>query len=241
MKNPIIEIEPSWKVFYKFSGIAAFLIVLVGIFDIVLSMIAGEAKANHVVTVTEWFELFQSNRISALSNLGMINLITLTLGIPVYLALINLHRKTNPSFSALSAIFFFIGAAVYFSSNTIFSMLALSNQYATASEVQKPLLEAAGRAALTIGADLTPGTFMGLLFTQLAGVVITFVMLRGQIFSRWTAGLGLFGYICMVIFFTITAFVPSIFYTAMMISMLGGLSLMAYHILFARKLIQLSD
>lgn len=240
MKNSNVEIEPTWKGFYKLAGIAALLIVLVGILDIVISMIAGEAKANHVVTVTEWFELFQTNRISALSNLGIINLITLTLGLPVYLALINLHRKSNPSFSALAAILFFIGTAVYFSSNTIFSMLALSNQYATASEVQKPLLEAAGRAALIIGADLTPGTFMGLLFTQLAGVVITFVMLRGQIFSRWTAGFGLFGYSCMVIFFSITAFVPSIFFTAMIISMLGGLSLMVYHFLFARKLIQMS-
>ncbi len=240
MKNPIIEIEPSWKDFYKLAGIAALLIVLVGVLDIVLSIITGEAKANHIVTVSEWFDLFQSNRISALSNLGLINIITLTLGIPIYLALFNLHRKSNPAFVGLSAIFFFIGTAVYFSSNTIFSMLALSNQYALASEVQKPLLEAAGRAALSMGADLTPGTFMGLLLTQIAGIIITFIMLRGIIFSRWTAGFGLFGYSCMVVFFSITAFVPSIFYTAMMISMLGGLSLMAYHILFARKLIQLS-
>ena len=240
MKNPIIEIEPSWKDFYKLAGIAALLIVLVGVLDIFLSIITGEAKANHIVTVSEWFDLFQSNRISALSNLGLINIITLTLGIPIYLALFNLHRKSNPAFVGLSAIFFFIGTAVYFSSNTIFSMLALSNQYALASEVQKPLLEAAGRAALSMGADLTPGTFMGLLLTQIAGIIITFIMLRGIIFSRWTAGFGLFGYSCMVVFFSITAFVPSIFYTAMMISMLGGLSLMAYHILFARKLIQLS-
>lgn len=66
MKNSNVEIEPTWKGFYKLAGIAALLIVLVGILDIVISMIAGEAKANHVVTVTEWFELFQTNRISAL-------------------------------------------------------------------------------------------------------------------------------------------------------------------------------
>jgi hypothetical protein len=44
----------------------------------------------------------------------------------------------------------------------------------------------------------------------------------------------------MLIFFWIAAFAPEHFNTAMMISAPGGLLLMAYQVLLARKLFQLS-
>lgn len=240
MKKQNNELEFQWKSYYRLAAIAALLIVLVGIGDIVISMSAGEAQENTAVTVTEWFALFQTSPVTALSNLGLINIITMTLGIPVYLALYNAHRPSNPGFALLSAVVFFIGAAIYISSNTVFSMLALSSQYAAANETQKPLLEAAARAALAQGADLTPGTFMGLVYTQIGGLIMALVMLRAKIFGKWTAWLGIVGYAGMVIFFSLTAFAPQTFAVGMMISMVAGLALMAYHILFARRLFQLS-
>lgn len=235
-----VEVDTSWKSFYRFAGIAALLIVLAGILDTALSMSAGDARPNGAIDVTEWFALFETHRLTALSNLGLINFITLTLGIPVYLALYQVHRRFAPAFALFSAVMFFMGAAIYMSSNTLFSMLALSTQYAVAGETQKPLLEAAGRAALAQGADLTPGTFIGLIFTQVAGLIMTIVMLRAGIFSRVTAWIGLFGYSCMIVFFSMTAFRPDAFDAAMLISMFGGLALMAYHILFARRLFHFS-
>ena len=240
MKPTHFTIEGPWKAFYKVAAGAALTIVLVGILDIVLSMSAGEAKANSAIPVTEWFTLLQTNPIPALSNLGMINLITLSLGIPVYLALFHIHQRSKPATAALAALLFFIGAAVYFSSNTVFSMLALSTQYAVAPAAEKPLLEAAGRAALALGADLTPGTLLGLCFAQAGGVLMALVMLRGGLFGKWTAWLGVFGFGCMLVFFPFAAFAPKQFTLAMLISMFGGLALMAYHVLLARRLFQFS-
>lgn len=238
MKTSIFVIEGQWKAFYRVAAGAALLIVLVGILDIVLSMSAGEARANSAITVTEWFSLLQTNPVNALSNLGMINLITLSLGIPVYLALFYVHQRSNPAFAALAALLFFIGAAVYFSSNSVFSMLALSSQYAAASAAEKPLLEAAGRAALALGADLTPGTLLGLCFAQAGGFLMALVMLRSDLFGKWTTWLGVFGFGCMLVFFPFAAFAPDQFTIAMLISMFGGLALMAYHILLACRLFQ---
>lgn len=230
------ESNTRWSKFYKVAGAAALLIVLAGIMDIIISSAGGEVRANSAIAVTEWFALFESNRIAALCNLGLINIITITLGLPVYLALYNVHRRVNPGFAALSAVVFFIGAAIYISSNTVFSMLALSGQYIAASEAEKVLLEAAGRAALAQGADLTPGTFMGLIFTQIAGLIMAWVMLRGGFFSKWNAWFGLFGFSCMIVFFTLAAFAPEQFSVAMLISMFGGLALIAYQIMLALKL-----
>ena len=232
--------DARWKSFYKLAAVAALLIVLTGLVDTVTSMLAGEASVNTEIGVTEWFTLFQSDRLAALGSLGLFNIITLSLGIPLYLALFNLHRQNQPSFATLAVILFAVGTGIYISSNTVFSMLALSDQYSAASEAQKPLLEAAGRALLAQGADLTPGTFMGFLFTQSAALMMAFVLLNGGIFSKVTAWLGAAGFGLMLVFFTMAAFVPEQFTTAMMISALGGLLLIAYHILLASKFLQLA-
>ena len=235
-----IETDTRWKTFYKVAGTAALLIVLVGLVDTITSMMGGEARGNSTISVVEWFTMFQTNRFSALSALGIFNIFTLSLGIPEYIALYHAQRDEQPGFAMLAAVLFFMGTAIYVSSNTIFSMLALSSQYAAAAEAQKPLIEAAGRAALAQGADLTPGTFMGFFFTQTAGVLMAVLMLFGKVFGKWTGWIGLVGYVIMLIFFALTAFAPESFATAMMIAMVGGLLLMAYQIMLGRRLFQLA-
>lgn len=215
------------------------MVVLVGLVDVITSNLGAEARDNSTVSVIEWFRLFQTNRFSAFSNLGMINIITLSLSIPIYMALCHAHRHEKPTFSALVAVLFYIGAAVYFSSNTVLPLFALSKQYAVAAEAQKPLLEAAGSALLAQGADLTPGTFMGFFFTQTAGLLVTSLMLSGRMFGKWIGGIGLAGYSLTSIFFILAAFGPENYNTAMAIVMPGGLLLMAYQILIARRFFQL--
>ena len=239
MDQSKIETNAQLKAFYKTAGTMALLIVLAGLADTITSILGGEARDNSTVSIVEWFTLFQTNRFYAFSNLGFINIITLTLGIPIYIALYNAHRRDHPAFAALASILFFIGTAIYISSNTVFPMFALSKQYAVATDVQRPLLEAAGRAALAQGADLTPGTFMGFFFTQTAGILVTSVMLRGGVFGKWTAWTGLAGFSLTSVFFVLAAFVPENYDTAMVFAMSGGLMLLAYHILLARRFFQL--
>ena len=238
MEQSKIETNTNWKAFYKMAGTMALLIALAGLIDAITSM-GIEARANSTVNIVEWFTIFQTNRFHALSNLGVINIVTLSLGIPIYLALCHTHSQERPAFSALAAVLFFIGAAIYFSSNTVFSLFALSKQYALAAESQKPMLEAAGRSLLAQGADLTPGTFMGFFFTQTAGLLITSLMLCGRVFSKWVAMTGLSGYILTSIFFILAAFAPENYAMAMVFAMIGGLLLLAYQIMLGRRFFQL--
>lgn len=240
MEQLIRKNDTQWKVFYKIAGTMALLIATAGLVDAITSDMGVGARDNTSISVIEWFTLFQTNRFSAFSCLGVINIMTLSLGIPVYLALYHAHRRNHPAGAALAAILFFIGSAVYFSSNTVFSMFAMSEQYAAAAEAQKPVLEAAGRALLAQGADLTPGTFVGLILTQIAGILITSLMLKGSIFGKWTGGAGLAGFTLTSVFFILAAFSPENFATAMFFAMPGGLLLMAYQIMLARRFFQLS-
>jgi hypothetical protein len=212
----------------------ALLIVLAGLIDAITSM-GIAARDNRTVQIIEWFTLFQTNRFAAFSSLGVINIITLSLGIPIYLAFNQAYRQERQALAALAAILFFIGTAVYLSSNTVFSLFAVSRQYAASTETQKPLLEAAGRALLAQGADLTPGTFVGLFLAQVAGLLMASMMLSGRVFSKWNGRTGLAGFSLMSVFFILTAFVPQRYDTAMLLAAPGGLFLMAYQTMLARK------
>jgi len=241
MKPIRTETGAQQRALYKTAGAAALLIALAGIVDAVTSGAGAAARSNSTVSVTEWFTLFQTDAFHAFSNLGVINILTLSLGIPVTLALYRAHRRERAALAGLAAVLFFIGAAVYFSSNTVFSLFALSRQYAAALEAQKALLEAAGQALLAQGADLTPGTFAGFALTQTAGLLFSGVMLRGSVFGKWTGAAGLAGYGLTSVFFILAAFAPARFDTAMAFAMPGGLLLMAYQVLLARRFFQLEN
>ncbi len=226
------------KALYRVAGVMALLVILAGLTDALTSM-GMEARENSAVSVSEWFALFQTNPFAAFSSLGVINILTLSLSIPIYLAFTQAFRQHRPALSGLASILFFIGTAVYLSSNTVFPLFALSQKYAAAAEAQRPLLEAAGRAVLAQGADLTPGTFVGLFFTQIAGLLIASGMLRGEVFGKWTGWLGLVGFSLMSVFFILTAFVPNQFNTAMLIAAAGALFMITYQLLLARRFFQL--
>lgn len=242
MEHTMTIPNKPWKALYRVAGVMAILIILAGLTDAITSM-GVEARDNSTISIIEWFTLFQTDRFAAFSRLGVINITTLSLCIPIYLAFTQAFARTDrqhrPARAMLASILFFIGTAVYLSSNTVFSLFALSQQYATAAETQKPLLEAAGRAVLSQGADLTSGTFAGLFLTQIAGLLITSGMLRGTVFGKWTGWLGLVGFGLMSVFFILTAFVPDQYNTAMLIAALGALFMIAYQIMLARRFFQL--
>lgn len=242
MDQTINLADTGSKALYRAAGAMALAIVLVGLIDAVTSM-GIEVRDNRTIDIVEWFTLFQTNRFTAFSSLGLINIFTISLGIPIYLAFTQAYRQEHmaaaPAIAAFASILFFIGAAVYLSSNSVFSLFAISQQYAAASAAQRPVLEAAGRALLAQGADLTSGTFIGLFFTQVAGLLITSSMLRRTVFGKLTGGTGLAGFSLMAVFFMLAAFAPDRYDMALLISAPGGICLMAYQLMLARRFFQM--
>jgi hypothetical protein len=134
----------------------------------------------------------------------------------------------------------FLGIGVFFATNRAFPMLALSNQCAAAtSDAQRAMLEAAGQSMLSIGQSHTPGTFLGFCLSEVAGVMISFVMLRSMVFSKITAHAGMLGFGFLLVFEVLSSFVSGLNAMAMILAMVGGLLSLAWYILIARRLFQL--
>jgi hypothetical protein len=169
---------------YRIAGIAALITVLVMVLEMFTTLFPGGGVGGvEAMNIVDWFDLFHENSFMGLRNLGLMNMLAIFFTIPIYVALYLIHRKGYGAFAALAAILYFVGMAIYLAGNTAFSMLSLSQSYAAAAtDTERTLILAAGKALLARGESHTPGTFLGFLLLDGAGIVISIVMLRARIF-----------------------------------------------------------
>ena len=141
---------------------------------------------------------------------------------------------------ALALILYLVGTAIYISNNAAIPIFVLSAKYAVATtDAQRTLLAAAGEAILARGEDFTPGSFYGFFVTGIIGIVFSFIMLRGGIFSKTTAYTGILGFLLLSIYTIWSTFTPLLYNMALIIAVVGGLLSTAWYILVARRLFQL--
>ncbi|HEY6074999.1 MAG TPA: hypothetical protein VIV15_16875, partial [Anaerolineales bacterium] len=161
----------KWSNLYPLGGAAALLILLTALAEIAITFLPGGYTTAE--TVTEWFTLLQDNWFMGLRNLGLLNIVMVAFGIPLYLTLYAAHRNTNKELAALAVILSYLGVAVFYATNRAFPMLDLSIRYAAATtEAQRTILEAAGQAMLAVGQSHTPGTFLAFFLSEIAGILI---------------------------------------------------------------------
>jgi uncharacterized membrane protein len=232
--------DSTWRSLYKIGGAAALCIVLTALIEIIITFLPGGYASSE--TIIDWFRLFQNNWFLGLRNLGLLNIVMTALGIPMFFALYIAHRNVYQPYAALAMIISFIGVAVFYATNRAFPMLDLSHQYASATtDAQRAILSAAGQAMLSVGESHTPGTFIGFFLSEVAGILMSMVMLRSKVFNKPNAYFGIFGFSLLLIFEICSSFVPTLSDVVLIFAMSGGLLSMAWYILIARRLFQLGQ
>ncbi len=143
-----------------------------------------------------------------------------------------------------------MGVAVYLSSNTAFSLLALSNQFAAAeSDTLHAQLLASGQALLSLnrfsnpGADPGSGGYVSLLLIAFAGMCVSIAMLRSDIFRKPVGFLGILANALDLAYCLAYPLVPSssVERLAILFIPAAGLLLMLWHGLVGWRLFQLGD
>lgn len=233
--------EKQWQTIYK-TGAVTTIIVLCGIIlDMVVGTITGGNIAELPQTAIERFNQFKETPLLGLYNLDLLNIINQIIIIPSIFALYAVHRDTRKPSAILALILFLAGTTIFVTGNTALTMLDLSQKYfAAASEEQRLLLAAAGEAMLAKGSHGSLGVFIGFALPTLANALMSYVMLKGNIFSRANAYIGIIGNSLMVIYIIMVTFMPSIEKMALVFAMPAGLLLMLWMILFTIKLLKLS-
>jgi hypothetical protein len=195
--------DRAWKALYITGGIAALLAVFVfrrnlgaelgllssfGVLPGVPAASPGSAAA--------WFDLLQNSPLVGLTFLNFFDVVEYTLLGLVFLAVYVALRDSRKSAMLIAIACGLSGITVALASNQAFAMLALSRQYAAATDdVQRSIFQAAGEALLAANnpnaIDQGTGALVSYLLVLIAGLIISIVMLRSDIFSKATAVVGI--------------------------------------------------
>ncbi len=233
--------EQQWQRIYTAGGVATVIMLAGLILDIVLSKVLGGGNLTTLPkTAVERYHEFQSSPLVGLYHLDLLTMTNQVIFIPAYYALYAVHRKESQAYALLALLIFLIGTTIMVTGNTALTMLDLSNKYAAATtQAQRTLLAAAGEAMLAQGEHGSLSVFIGFLLPNLAGILMSWAMLKGHVFGAATAYLGLAGNLCLMVYIVLVTFIPAVEKQAVAFALPGGLLVMLWMGRFAIRLFRL--
>jgi hypothetical protein len=174
-----------WMGLYRFGGIAALLIAVCLVGEIVVFAVFPRPE-----TVLEHFVRFQENWLVGLLTLDLLGMVSYLLFIPTILALYVALRRSGEAVMAVATALFFVGIADFFATNTAFPVLALSQQWAAATtDAERAIALAAGQAMFAL---FNENAFLvSYVIVSAAWTMIGAVMLRSRLFGRASAYAGI--------------------------------------------------
>ena len=233
--------ERGWKGLYILGGAAAVFVLLASLADIVISYSLGGDLTKLPGTAMERFGELRQSPWQGLYHLDLLNVTTTLILVATFLALYAAHRRVAGGYAATAMAVELIGASVFIANNAALPMLALSAKFAvSASEAQRTLLAAAGESLLAKSEHGTPGVFPAFLLLSIAGLVMSWAILKGRVFNRATAWTGILSNVLLLAYVILVTFVPKTKTVAMLISSPGGLLAVAWLLLVALGLFRLS-
>jgi hypothetical protein len=170
----------AWRSLYRVGGVAATLAAVITPLTIA---VFAKWPPPYDAGAAEWFELLHGNPILGLVSLDLLFVIVSILMLPVMLALYVALRRVSPAYMTLAIVVIFVGLAAFLATNPSIEMLSLSNRYANATTAAERLALLGAGQALLAGFEGT-AFHVNYIFAQLAGIVIGFVILRSDVFSR---------------------------------------------------------
>ncbi|HUI43951.1 MAG TPA: DUF4386 family protein [Terriglobia bacterium] len=232
--NRITDAEPAdsrWNWLYRLGGAGALLTV--ALLPIQIGVFIAWPPPGFQPTssaVIGHFAVLHHHALLGLINLDLLLIVDQVLAIPIALALYIVLRRASESFMLLATALSLVAITAYLASNTNFSLLSLSDQYAAATtDAGRSLIVAAGLALMAIytGAAFRVSYFLG----SIAMIMVAVVMLRSNIFSRLIAWVGILASVI-----GLGLFVPRI---GLYLAFLSLPFLVIWDILIARRLFQL--
>ncbi|MBN2386770.1 MAG: hypothetical protein JXB85_07090 [Anaerolineales bacterium] len=223
-----------WNPLFKIGAIAP-LVTLAVYLTQSLSYAFGPAIP---ATQTEWFAVYQQNKLLGLLYLNAFDTFSIAILGLMFLAVFVALKDIHPTTMALAAFFAFLGISVFVTTRAfmVSAFVSLNARYAAAtSDVLRGELIAAGQAILS-PARATPET-IGFLFLAVAGLLISLVMRRSQIFGGGVFYVGILG--CVLTFADQISLVlaPSL---ARMLMPVNGFLWLVWWLLISRGLFRLA-
>ncbi len=173
---------------YRIGGVAALLLLIYSLATMVQMVLLG----GQPTSAAQAFDLLQHHRVVGLLRLDLLTITVLPLYYLLFLGLFAALRRDDYANAILATVFAFAGVTLVLATPTALSMLPLSDKFAVAtSDAARNQLLAAGEAIMAADIWHSTGAILGGVLLQCGAVLISVVMLRGNVFSKATAWIGI--------------------------------------------------
>lgn len=226
---PTTTVDLRWKELYKIGGIAAIIsefVIFLGIAGYVIAPYSPGTQSTASI-----FLLLQDNRLAGLVSLDILLLLGTLISLLVFLALYVSLKQVNESYALIALALGVVGVVLLVPGRPIPEIVALSGKYVNAAtESDKSQYLAAGTALLAQFDGIN--WFMSTLIGGISLVISSTLMLRSNLFTRFTAYVGLATNIAACGFF-----LPGIGIVLLFLTLPGY---MLWYFLLARRFFQIA-
>lgn len=231
MRNQIADTR--WKGLYRLGGAAVVLTLVFYLTELIVFSVVDRPFPS---TINDWFALFQESRLLGLLYLNALDMASITLLGPMFLALYKALKPDNETWTTVAAFFAFTGIPVFIAPRSLtLAILPLSDQFAAATtEAQRSSILAVGEVLGALGQPTIQT--IGFILIAVAVLSISVVMLRSKTFGQVTAYVGILASVLTFVGFICLIILPSM---ADLLIIIGMLPWMIWWILIARRLFQL--
>lgn len=184
----ICAVPGDFRILCKWGGAAALLLIVYSLATIVQIAVLGGQPTSAV----EAFDLLQHHRAVGLLRLDLPTFAVMPFYYLLFLGLFCALKRSDQAGSLLATVSAFVGITLLLATPGPLPLLALSDKFATAgNDAVRSQLLSAGEAIMASDVWHSTGAILGGLLLQCGAVLISVVMLRGSIFSKTTAWLGI--------------------------------------------------
>lgn len=193
--NPVNEIEQPTsqtrvdsRILCRYGGIAAIVLIVYSLATMAQMVILGGQPTSAI----QAFDLLQHHRAVALLRLDLPTIAIMPLYYVLFLGLFAALKQSDQPHSLLATASAFVGVTLLLAPPGALSLLTLSDKFAAANnDAVRSQLISAGEAIMASDIWHSTGAILGGALVQCGAVLISVVMLRGSVFSKTTAWLGI--------------------------------------------------
>lgn len=228
------EVNSNWKNLYKLSGCATGIFILYSLVTMVVMFGLGTPPT----TASDVFQMLEENKLIGLLRLDILTLFAIPLYYVIFLGIYVPLRKTDLSYTTLGTLATFAGVTLLLATPSVFSLLSLSDQFASATtDVQRSQLLAAGEAVLVSDMWHGSGAIIGGLLSLVGALILSIVMLKSEGFAKATAYVGILTYGLDLLRSLIGFFAPQV---SMVLMAIAGTLYLVWFPLLTRDFFKLS-
>jgi len=227
--------DSGWSSLCRTGGIAALILIVYSLATMVQMVVLGGQPSSAI----EAFSLLQNHRCIGLLRLDLPTVAAMPLYYLLFLGLFAALRRADRANATLSTMLAFAGVTLFLATPTALSMIPLSDKYAAAtSDAARMQWQAAGEAVMASDIWHGTGAILGGVLLQAGAVMISFVMLRGGVFSKATAYLGIPMHGLDLLHIVCGLFVPV---SGVVLMAIAGPLYPVWFFMVGRRLLQLAD